>query len=113
MEGPYCLLPMPPTNVDLLRRAGRRLLEDPDSLYRLLAEDAEWDETEVRPDVPVARGVDAVRELFRDMLRTLDEYGYEWEEMIDAGEQDGPAVMGPWPRQWRPRREPNRAAVGL
>lgn len=74
-------------NTSILRKAGSRSLEDPESFFVILDPGIEWDPSALVPDATVTRGTDAVRAYFREFLRTFDEYGYEWEEMIEVGDE--------------------------
>ena len=74
-------------NVELVRRMLDEAREDPEVLYGLLADDVEWDTGDLRlPGPSTRRGPDGVREFFRDWVGAFEAWGYEAEELIDAGD---------------------------
>jgi ketosteroid isomerase-like protein len=73
-------------NVELLMRAFTQAPDDPEPFFALLDENVEWDMTEgPYPDRITVYGQAAVREFFRTWAGTFDDWGYEAEEVIDAG----------------------------
>jgi ketosteroid isomerase-like protein len=73
-------------NVKILMRAVDQAPDNPEPFFALLDENVEWDMT-VGP-FPVQKkvyGPAAVREFFRTWAGTFDDWGFEAEEVIDAG----------------------------
>lgn len=79
---------MSPDNVELVRRVFERARDDPTALWDIVDEEALWEvEMHDIPDGPPSyRGPAGVREFFRRWVGTFDDWNYELEEVIDAGE---------------------------
>lgn len=74
-------------NIEAVRRMLERASEQPQALYDLLAEDVEWDASAVGPlEFAACRGRDNVMEFFRRWAGTFQDWDYEAEELIDAGD---------------------------
>jgi len=71
-------------NVERLRAAAVRGREDPEAYFGLFDPDVEWDDGIV--DSGQHRGIDAVRQFFRSWWGTFEGIAFEFEEMIDAGD---------------------------
>jgi ketosteroid isomerase-like protein len=70
-------------NVETLRRA---LNSEPEALLALLDEDVEWDYVGAFPEAVTYHGPAEVAELLREWSAAFDEFGFEGEEAIDAGD---------------------------
>jgi ketosteroid isomerase-like protein len=74
-------------NVEILMRAFDAAPEDPEPFFALFDENVEWDMTGGPfPEPRTVYGPEAVREFFRTWAGTFDDWGYEAEEVIDAGD---------------------------
>lgn len=74
-------------NIEILRRA----LPDSapanvEALFSILDEHVEWDYVGAFPEVQTARGPGEVREFLRGWSEAFDEFGFQAEEAIDAGD---------------------------
>jgi ketosteroid isomerase-like protein len=83
-------------NIEILRRA----LPDSapanmEALFSILDEHVEWDYVGAFPEIQTARGPAQVREFLRGWSEAFDEFGFQAEEAIDAG--DGVVALL---RQW-------------
>ena len=81
-------------NVEVLMHVLDEARENPEPFFALLDENIEWDMTSL-PEGGVGYGPDAVREFFRTWAGTFDDWAYEAEEVIDAGDSVFVGV-----RQW-------------
>jgi ketosteroid isomerase-like protein len=70
-------------NVDTLRRA---LASDPGALLAILDEDVEWDYVGAFPEAVTYRGPQAVGEFLSQWAEGFEEFGFEADETIDAGD---------------------------
>jgi ketosteroid isomerase-like protein len=74
-------------NVELIKRMVGEATNNPAAMYKVLAEDVEWDVSDLQlPGRSVYRGHAGVMEFFRDWVGAFDEWGYQAEELIDAGD---------------------------
>lgn len=80
-------------NVELIREACEHGLEDPEGFFAIMDADVSWESQLV--DSKPTRGVDALREFFRHWVGAFREITFEWEELIDAGE-DQVVTIGRW-----------------
>ena len=79
-------------NVEILRRAlPESAPANPEELFAILADDVEWDYVGAFPEVVTYRGPDEVRTFLAEWSGAFDDFGFEAEEMIDAG--DSVAVL--------------------
>ena len=73
-------------NVEILARAFAEAPKDPERFFALFADDVEWDMTGGPfPESRKVYGPAAVREFFRTWTGAFENWGYEAEEVIDAG----------------------------
>ena len=70
-------------DLDNLQRA---LASDLSALLALLADDVQWDYVGAFPEVVTYRGPGEVAEFFREWIGGFEEFGFEAEQMIDAGD---------------------------
>jgi ketosteroid isomerase-like protein len=70
-------------NVDTLRRA---LGSDPSALLALLDEDVEWDYVGAFPEAVTYHGPAAVARFLQEWASAFDDFGFEADEAIDAGD---------------------------
>jgi ketosteroid isomerase-like protein len=74
-------------NVEVVRQMLDPAHEDPEALFRTLADDLAWDTGDLTlPGPSMRHGPDGVREFFRDWVGAFEAWGYEAEEIIDAGD---------------------------
>jgi ketosteroid isomerase-like protein len=74
-------------NVEIMRRMLDQAQEKPDALYDILDQDVQWDATALGvPGLTTFHGPDGVREFFRRWVGAFEEWGYDTEELIDAGD---------------------------
>jgi ketosteroid isomerase-like protein len=74
-------------NVAIVRQMLELASEQPQALYDLLAEDVEWDASAVGPlEFAACRGRDNVMEFFRRWAGTFEDWDFETEEVVDAGD---------------------------
>jgi ketosteroid isomerase-like protein len=74
---------MSPRDLDNLQRA---LAAGPGALLELLDDDVQWDYVGAFPEVVTYRGPAEVAEFFREWAGGFDDFGFEAEETIDAGD---------------------------
>ena len=73
-------------NVELLRRAmPESTPADPGDLFSILDEDVEWDYVGAFPEIRTAHGPAEVREFLREWAEAFDDFSFQAEEMVDAG----------------------------
>ena len=74
-------------NVEVIMRAFEAARDDPEEFFGILDENVEWDVSGLRasglPDTYY--GPDGVREFFRTWIGAFADWGYEADEVIDAG----------------------------
>jgi ketosteroid isomerase-like protein len=73
-------------NVEILRHSFEEAPENPEPFFAMFDENVEWDMS--GGPFPIQKkvyGPEAVREFFRTWAGTFDEWGFEAEEVIDAG----------------------------
>jgi ketosteroid isomerase-like protein len=73
-------------NVEILKHSFEEAPENPEPFFAIFDENVEWDMS-VGP-FPIQKkvyGPEAVREFFRTWAGTFDDWGFEAEEIIDAG----------------------------
>lgn len=74
-------------NVDIVRRMYEHAAERPEALYEVLADDVYWDARAVEQlELSIAQGREAVMEFFRRWVGAFADWGFECEELIDAGD---------------------------
>lgn len=74
--------------VEIVRRFLEGARRDPDTAWSAFAEDVEWEVGQLRIPgaTPVSRGPDGVRNFFRHWVGAFEDWDYEVEELIDAGD---------------------------
>jgi ketosteroid isomerase-like protein len=77
---------MSQANVEMLRRALEAAAADPEALFSILDEQVEWDYVGAFPETVTYHGPEAVREFFREWSSAFDDFGFEAEEILDAGD---------------------------
>jgi ketosteroid isomerase-like protein len=83
-------------NVEIIRRAlPEAAPANVEALFSILDEDVEWDYVGAFPEVQTAHGPAEVREFLRGWSEAFDDFGFQGEEAVDAG--DSVAVLV---RQW-------------
>ena len=70
-------------NAEILTRA--LASGDPEALFALLAEDVEWDYVGAFPESATYYGPHSVRRFFGQWIGAFDDFGFEAEEVIGAG----------------------------
>jgi ketosteroid isomerase-like protein len=73
-------------NVEILRHSFEEAPENPEPFFAMFDENVEWDMS--GGPFPIQKkvyGREAVREFFRTWAGTFDDWGFEAEEVIDAG----------------------------
>jgi ketosteroid isomerase-like protein len=73
-------------NVELVRRALAAAPADPEALFSILDEQVEWDYVGAFPEVVTYHGPGEVREFFREWSGAFDDFGFEAEEVFEAGD---------------------------
>jgi ketosteroid isomerase-like protein len=74
-------------NVEVLRRAMPESDPgDPEVLFSILDENVEWDYVGGFPEIQTAHGPAEVREFLRGWSEAFDDFGFQGEEMVDAGD---------------------------
>jgi uncharacterized protein len=73
----------PESNVEKVRRA---LSLGPEGLLDLLADDVEWDYVGAFPESATYYGPEAVRRFFAQWAGAFNDFGFEPEEFVDAGD---------------------------
>jgi ketosteroid isomerase-like protein len=73
-------------NVEIVRQAMSAAPADPEALFSILDEQVEWDYVGAFPEVVTYRGPDAVRGFFREWSGAFDDFGFEAEEVLGAGD---------------------------
>jgi ketosteroid isomerase-like protein len=73
-------------NVDTLMRAWAETRSDPDAFFQILDEEVEWEMAGGWLETAKYHGPEGVREFFRRWAGAFDEWGFEAEEVIDAGD---------------------------
>jgi ketosteroid isomerase-like protein len=74
-------------NVAILRRAlPESAPADVEALFAILDENVEWDYVGAFPEAVTYHGPDEVREFLREWAGGFDDFGFEGEEAIDAGD---------------------------
>jgi ketosteroid isomerase-like protein len=79
---------MPPANVDIVRRFLDQAPENPDAVWDIFDADVEWETGALLiPDLPdTLHGPDGVRDFFRRWVGAFENWGYEVEEFVEAGD---------------------------
>jgi ketosteroid isomerase-like protein len=74
-------------NVEIVRRMYEESKARPEALFEFLDEDIDWETTGLDvPGTAQGRGPETVRSFFRSWVGAFEEWGYEAEELIDAGD---------------------------
>ncbi len=74
-------------NVELVRQMYDQALETPDALYEMLDDEIEWETGGLAyPNLPTGRGREVVRKFFREWVGAFEDWGFEVEELIEAGD---------------------------
>jgi ketosteroid isomerase-like protein len=74
-------------NVEIVQRMYDQTLENPEALYEILDDNIEWETGGLGyPNAPAGRGREVVREFFREWVGAFEEWGFEVEELIEAGD---------------------------
>jgi ketosteroid isomerase-like protein len=74
-------------NVEIVRRMYEEAKTRPDALYEFLDDDIDWETTELdMAGTAQGRGPDTVRSFFRSWVGAFEDWGYEAEDLIDAGD---------------------------
>ncbi len=75
-------------NVELVRRTLDQAREKPEVLWDILDDDVQWEASALGiPGLTTHHGPDGVREFFRRWVGAFEEWGYEIEEVIEAGDK--------------------------
>ena len=73
--------------MEIVRQMYEQAGERPEALYEILADDVHWDASAVgQLELGVVQGRDAVMEFFRRWVGAFEQWGYDVEELLDAGE---------------------------
>ena len=59
---------------------------NPEDLFSILAENVEWDYVGAFPEIQTAHGPAEVREFLREWSEAFDDFSFQAEEMVDAGD---------------------------
>jgi ketosteroid isomerase-like protein len=70
-------------NVEAVRRA---LASSPDALLEILHDEVEWDYVGAFPEAVTYYGPDQVRDFLMEWVGGFDDFGFEAEDLIDAGD---------------------------
>jgi ketosteroid isomerase-like protein len=74
-------------NVEIVERALNAAQEDPEAFFSIFDQNVEWDMSGAGlPDAKTYHGPEGVREFFRGWIGPFDDFDYEAEEVIDAGD---------------------------
>jgi ketosteroid isomerase-like protein len=74
-------------NVEILRRAmPESAPANPEDLFSILDENVEWDYVGAFPEIQTAHGPAEVREFIREWSEAFDDFSFQSEEMVDAGD---------------------------
>jgi ketosteroid isomerase-like protein len=73
-------------NVEIVRRALAAARADPEALFSILDEQVDWDYVGAFPEVVTYHGPEAVRGFFVEWSGAFDDFGFEAEEILDAGD---------------------------
>jgi ketosteroid isomerase-like protein len=74
-------------NVEIVRRMYEESKTRPEALFEFLDEDVDWETTGLGvAGTAQGRGPDTVRKFFRSWVGAFEKWGYEAEELIDAGD---------------------------
>ena len=74
-------------NVEILRRAmPASAPANPEDLFSILDKDVEWDYVGAFPEIQTAHGPAEVREFLREWSEAFDDFSFQAEEMVDAGD---------------------------
>lgn len=73
-------------NIEALGNALASAPANPEGLFTILDEKVEWDYVGAFPEVVTYHGPDEVRAFFGEWAGAFDDFGFEAEEMIDAGD---------------------------
>jgi ketosteroid isomerase-like protein len=77
-------------NVEIVRRVCQAFAEgDLDTVYDLVAPDVEWDfsHADTWPEEQIYRGYDSIAEFFDKWVDGWEDYRFEVEDIIDAGDK--------------------------
>jgi ketosteroid isomerase-like protein len=72
-------------NVEILKHSFEEAPENPEPFFAMFDENVEWDMSGGPFPIKKVYGPEAVREFFRTWAGTFDDWGFEAEEVIDAG----------------------------
>jgi ketosteroid isomerase-like protein len=74
-------------NVEIVRRMYEESKSRPEALFEFLDEAVEWETSALNlPGTPQGRGRETVRSFFRSWTGAFEEWGYEADELIGAGD---------------------------
>jgi ketosteroid isomerase-like protein len=74
-------------NLEIVRRMYAEARERPEALYEFLADDVHWDSTGTgQLEMSTIHGRDGVMQFFRSWIAPFEEWSYEAEELLDAGD---------------------------
>jgi uncharacterized protein len=75
-------------NVELVTRALEGAPDDPEAFFAVFDRDVDWDTSGgALPDTKTHyHGIQGVRDFFRRWIGPFDDFGYEVEEVVDAGD---------------------------
>ena len=59
---------------------------NPEDLFSILDENVEWDYVGAFPEIQTAHGLAEVREFLREWSEAFDDFSFQAEEMVDAGD---------------------------
>jgi ketosteroid isomerase-like protein len=75
-------------NVELVRRAFELARHDPESFFSVCDPGIEWDMSRLMPEPRVYHGHDGVREFWRSWTGTWNDFDFQLEQAIDAGDDE-------------------------
>jgi ketosteroid isomerase-like protein len=73
-------------NVETMRRALEAAPADPEALFSILDDEVDWDYVGAFPEMVTYHGLEAVRGFFMEWSGAFDDFGFEAEELLDAGD---------------------------
>ena len=77
---------MSQANVEIVVGALEAAPGNPEAFFSIFDESAEFDVSANVPDAGTYHGPEGVREFFRNWVGVFDDFGYDVEEVIDAGD---------------------------
>ena len=71
--------------MEILKRSFEEAPENTEPFFAMFDEDVEWDPSGAFPIQKKVYGLQAVRDFFRTWAGTFDDWGFEAQEVVDAG----------------------------